>query len=42
MAFTTEATAWPVTGGTGDLLKVTNSAGGTSVDYEIVVIGASA
>ena len=42
MFFTTEATAWPVTGGTGDLLKVTNSAGGTSVDYTIVVIGASA
>jgi hypothetical protein len=42
MAFTTDATAWPVTGGTGDLIKVTNSAGGTSVDYSIVVIGASA
>jgi len=42
MAFSTNATAWPVTAGTGDLLKVTNSAGGTSVDYEIVVIGASA
>lgn len=42
MAFTSDATAWPVTGGTGDLLKVTNSAGGTSVDYSIVVIGSSA
>lgn len=36
------ATGWTVTGGTGDLLKVLNSAAGTSVDYEIVIIGASA
>jgi hypothetical protein len=42
MTFTTDATAWPVTAGTGDLLKVTNSAGGTSVDYSIVIVGASA
>lgn len=33
---------WAVTGGTGDLLKVANSAGSTSVNYDIVVIGASA
>lgn len=42
MAFTSDATAWPVTAGTGDLLRVINLAGGTSVDYDIVVIGASA
>ncbi|QNJ57615.1 hypothetical protein SEA_KEANU_9 [Streptomyces phage Keanu] len=33
---------WAVTAGTGDLLKVANSAGGTPVNYDIVVIGASA
>lgn len=33
---------WAVTAGTGDILKVANSAGGTSVNYDIVVIGASA
>lgn len=36
-----DATAYAVTGGTGDLLKVANSAGGTSVTYDIVVIGTS-
>lgn len=36
------ATAWPVTPATGDLLHVANSAGGTSVTYDIVIIGASA
>lgn len=33
---------WAVTAGTGDLLKVANSAGGTPVNYSIVVIGNSA
>lgn len=37
-----DATGWTVTAGTGDLLHVTNSAGGTSVSYDIVVIGCSA
>lgn len=37
-----DATGWAVTGGTGDLLKIANSAGGTSVIYDIVVIGNSA
>lgn len=37
-----DATAVAVTGGTGDLLTVTNSAGSTSVTYSIIVIGASA
>lgn len=35
-------TGWNVTASTGDLLKVANSAGGTPVNYDIVVIGASA
>lgn len=30
---------WAVTAGTGDLLKVTNSAAGTPVSYSIVIIG---
>lgn len=36
------ATAWPVTAGTADLLRVANSGAGTGVEYEIVLIGASA
>lgn len=32
-------TAYGVTAGTGDLLKIANSAGGSSVTYDIVVIG---
>lgn len=31
-----------VTGGTGDLLTLTNAGGGTSVTFDIVIIGASA
>lgn len=37
-----DATAVAVTAGTGDLLTVTNSAAGTSVTYDVIVIGASA
>jgi hypothetical protein len=37
-----DATAYAVTAGTGDLLRIANSAGGTSVTYDIVLIGASA
>lgn len=33
---------YAVTAGTGDLLKVANSGAGTSVEYDIVIIGASA
>jgi hypothetical protein len=33
---------WAVTAGTVDLLKVANSAGGTSVTYDIVILGTSA
>lgn len=37
-----DATGHAVTGGTGDLLTVTNSGGGTSVTYSIAVVGCSA
>jgi len=37
-----DATGYAVTGATGDLLTVTNSAAGTSVTYSVIVIGASA
>ncbi|MFG2277519.1 hypothetical protein ACGFNQ_02375 [Streptomyces asoensis] len=33
---------YAVTAGTGDLLKIANSAGGTSVQYDIFIVGASA
>ena len=33
---------WTVTAGTGDLLTITNSAAGTSVTYDIIIIGTSA
>lgn len=36
------ATAWAVTAGTGDLLKVANSSSGSGVTYNIAIIGASA
>jgi hypothetical protein len=36
------ATGIAVTAGTGDLLTLTNSAGSTSVTYDIIIIGASA
>ncbi|MBT2505154.1 hypothetical protein J7I98_04425 [Streptomyces sp. ISL-98] len=42
MAGVADATAYAVTAGTGDLLKVANSGAGTSVTYDIVIIGASA
>lgn len=37
-----DAAGYAVTAGTGDLLKVANSAGGTSVTYDLIIIGASA
>jgi hypothetical protein len=37
-----DATGWPVTAGTGDLLRVANAAGGTPVTYRIIIIGCSA
>lgn len=36
-----DATAWPVTAGSADVLRLTNDAGSTSVAYDIVVVGAS-
>ncbi len=35
-----DATGYAVTAGTADQLKVANSAGGTSVTYDIIIIGA--
>jgi hypothetical protein len=37
-----DASAIPVTAGTADLLTITNSAGGTSVVYDVIIVGASA
>lgn len=37
-----DATAYAVTAATGDILEVTNSGAGTSVTYDVVLIGASA
>lgn len=37
-----DGTAYAVTAGTGDLLQVANSGAGTSVTYDIVIVGASA
>jgi hypothetical protein len=42
MAVAPGATGWPVTAGTADLLKVANSAAGSSVTYSILLVGASA
>jgi len=37
-----DATGVPVTAGTGDLINIANSGAGTSVVYDIVIIGTSA
>lgn len=37
-----DATAYAVTAGTGDLLRIGNSGAGTAVTYDIILIGASA
>lgn len=42
MVTATGATAWPVTAASADLLRIANSGSGTSVTYNILVIGASA
>lgn len=42
MAVAPGTTGWTVTGATGDLLRVANSGAGTSVTYDIFLIGASA
>lgn len=36
-----DATGYTVTAGTGDILRITNSAGGTSVTYNIAIVGSS-
>lgn len=38
----TDATSYAVTAGTGDILRLTNSGAGTTVTYDIHLIGASA
>jgi hypothetical protein len=42
MAGEADATTYAVTAGTGDLLKVANSGAGSTVTYDIVIVGASA
>lgn len=42
MSGVTDATGMAVTAGTGDLIKVANSGAGTSVTYDVVIVGASA
>ena len=39
--FWSDIKGWPVTAATADILKVANSAGGTGVDYTVVVIARS-
>jgi hypothetical protein len=39
---TADATGYAVTAATGDLLRITNSGAGTSVTYDLHIIGASA
>jgi len=41
-AITNSVSGWTVGAGASDLLRVTNSAGGTSVTYDIVILGTSA
>jgi hypothetical protein len=42
LLITAPATGWTVTATTGDLLKVANSSSGSSVSYDVVIIGTSA
>ena len=42
IAGSADATGWTVTASTGDLLKVANSGAGSSVSYDIVIVGTSA
>lgn len=41
MAGAADAVGYAVTAGTGDLLRIANSAGSTTVTYDIVVVGCS-
>ncbi len=42
MAGAADATGYAVTAGTGDLLRIANSGAGSTVTYDIAVVGASA
>jgi hypothetical protein len=42
LLFAPDATAYGVTAATGDILQIANSGAGTSVTYDVVIIGASA
>lgn len=39
MSYAPDSTAFAVTSGTGDLLKVANSSSGSTVTYDIIIIG---
>lgn len=41
VTITAPNTGWTVTASTGDILLVANSAGGTSVTYDIIIVGTS-
>jgi hypothetical protein len=42
LLLTAPAAGWTVTAGTGDIIVVTNGGAGTSVQYDVVIIGTSA
>lgn len=42
LLYAPDATAYPLTGGASDFLRIGNSGAGTGVDYSIVLIGSSA
>jgi hypothetical protein len=41
MAGAADATGYAVTAGTGDLLRIANSGAGTSVSYDVILVGCS-
>ena len=42
LLYRADATAWPVTAGTGDILRITNLDGSNSAKLNIAIVGASA
>lgn len=42
VAGSADPTCWTVTAATGDILRLTNGAGGSTVTYDIAIVGASA
>lgn len=42
LLLTAPSAGWTVTAATGDLLKIANSAGSTSVTYDVIIVGRSA